>query len=129
MGVLANVERTDAGYRQYPQSAVEQIRFVRNALRFGFSLKQVTGFLRARSSGRAPCREVRAAADRILAQVDQQIADLKAARCAIRETLVEWDQRLSSTATGQPARLLEALKPDRLKTDCLSVRLKKTVRY
>jgi DNA-binding transcriptional MerR regulator len=125
MGVLSNVRRTDAGYREYSDLAVKQIQFVRNALRFGFSLKQVTTFLHARDSGRAPCRQVRAAADRILAHVDQQIKDLKAARRAIRETLMEWDQRLSRTTAGEPARLLEALKPDHIKTDCLSVRLKK----
>jgi DNA-binding transcriptional MerR regulator len=125
MGVLSNVRRTDAGYREYSDLAVKQIQFVRNALRFGFSLKQVTTFLRARESGRAPCRQVRAAADSILAHVNQQIKDLKAARRAIRETLMEWDQRLSRTTAGEPARLLEALKPDQIKTDCLSVRLKK----
>ncbi|PYY01499.1 MAG: hypothetical protein DMG62_20695 [Acidobacteria bacterium] len=125
MGVLPKIERTDSGYRWYSEAMLERIRFVRNALRFGFSLKQVTTFLQARDSGHAPCREVRAAAEEILARVDRQIDELKAARRAIRHTLAEWDQRLSRTPNGEPAHLLRALNPNRIKTECLSVRLKK----
>ena len=125
MGLLSKITRTDGGYRQYSNSTVEQVRFVRNALRFGFSLKQIKTFLDARDSGRAPCREVRAAAEEILVRVDQQIKDLKAARRAVLGTLVDWDERLSVTAAGQPAMLLQRVKPDRIKVDCLSVRLKK----
>jgi len=128
MGLLPKIGRTESGYREYSEGMVERIRFVRNALRFGFSLKQVTKFLGARESGRAPCREVRAAAEDILARVDEQIKDLKAARRAIRDTLVDWDRRLSETPTGQPARLLQALNSERMKTDCVSVRLKKGAR-
>jgi DNA-binding transcriptional MerR regulator len=128
MGLLTPIARTQAGYRQYSQATVERIRFVRNALRFGFSLKQVAGFMRARDSGRAPCREVRAAAVEILARVDQRIKDLKEARRVVTATIVEWDQRLKSSTAGQRVGLLQGLEPDRLPTDCLSVRLKRTDR-
>jgi hypothetical protein len=36
-----------AGYRQFPPSAVNRVLLVRNAMRFGFSLDQVAGFLAA----------------------------------------------------------------------------------
>jgi DNA-binding transcriptional MerR regulator len=128
MGLLPKVPRTGAGYRQYSDTAIERIRFIRNALRFGFALKEVATFLRASESGRAPCREVRASAGNILARVDRQIEELKAARRAIRETLADWDRRLAATPAGTPARLLRTLKPDQVPTDCLSARLKKAVR-
>ena len=92
MGVLPAIERTESGYREYSEAVVQRIRFVRNALRVGFSLNQVTTLLRARDSGHAPCREVRAAAEDILAGVDRQIEDLKAARRAMRDTLAAWDK-------------------------------------
>jgi MerR family copper efflux transcriptional regulator len=123
LGLLTRVGRTSAGYRQYSDSTIEQVRFVRTALRFGFSLKQVARFLRARESGRAPCREVRAAGQDILDRVDQQIKELKAARRELQQTLKEWDRRLSHTPAGQPARLLHTLKAEDITTDCLSARL------
>jgi MerR family mercuric resistance operon transcriptional regulator len=110
LGLLAKAPRTDAGYRQYPLPAVDRIKLVRHALRFGFSLREVAGFLRVRASGGAPCRDVRVAADRILAAVDRRITELTAVRKEMRQTLREWDRRLSAAPTNQPARLLESLE-------------------
>jgi DNA-binding transcriptional MerR regulator len=109
VGVLPKAARTTGGYRQYPQSTVRRIRFVRNALRFGFSLKQIAQFLRARDSGGAPCREVRHTAAQMASEMDKQIDEMIAARAAIRQMLAEWDQRLAMTPVGRPARLLDAL--------------------
>jgi len=109
LGVLPAATRTSAGYRQYPPSAVDRVRLVRHALRFGFSLRDLAGFLRVRSTGGSPCRDVRAAGDRILSAVDQRIAELTTARKEMKQTLREWDRRLSRTPANHPARLLESL--------------------
>ncbi len=109
VGVLPKAARTPGGYRQYSPSTIGRIRFVRNALRFGFSLKQIAQFLRARDSGGAPCREVRHAAAQLASEMDKQIDEMIAARTAIRQMLAEWDDRLSMTPAGRPSRLLDAL--------------------
>jgi DNA-binding transcriptional MerR regulator len=109
LGVIPKAVRTAAGYREYSESALERIRFVRHAVRFGFSLKQIGSFLRARESGHMPCREVRDTAARMAVEMDQRIEEMVAARTAIQEMLGEWDQRLAAAATGKPARLLETL--------------------
>lgn len=108
-GLLPSPPRTAGGYREYSDSIVERVRFVRNALRFGFTVKQVSGFLKSRESGRPPCREVRAAAETILGRIDQQIAELSAARADVERTLVAWDERMAATPSGMPARLLESI--------------------
>ena len=108
-GLLPRAPRTAAGYRDYPGSIVDRVRFVRSALRFGFNVKQVAGFLKSRESGHPPCRTVRAAGEQILVRIDQQIAELTAARADVTRTLAQWDQQLSATPAGTPARLLEAI--------------------
>jgi DNA-binding transcriptional MerR regulator len=108
-GVLPKAVRSPSGYREYSDAAIARIRFVRNALRFGFSLRQLASFLRARDAGAAPCHEVRRAGQRILDEMDKQIEELLAARSAVRETLVQWDGRLAQTSTGTPAHLLDML--------------------
>jgi len=109
LGLLSKVQRTNSGYRLFDPSAVQQVRLVRNALQFGFALKQVAAFFHARESGRPPCHEVRAAGQEILNQVERQIRELQAARHAIRSTLDAWDQKLSRLPQGQPAELLDSV--------------------
>ena len=108
-GALPKAARTSTGYRVYSEEAVARVRFVRNALRFGFSLKQIARFVQSRDAGHPPCRDVRAAAERILGEMDRQIEELQAARADVRDALVDWDRRLAGTPDGAPARLLETL--------------------
>src|SRR5437899_2081304 len=72
-GVLPTRPRSPAGYREYSDAAIVSIRFVRNALAFGFSMRQVAAFVRARESGAPPCREVRLAGQRMLEEMDREI--------------------------------------------------------
>ena len=108
-GLLPRPPRTGGGYRDYTASIVERVRFVRAALRFGFSVKQVSGFLKSRDSGRPPCGQVRAAAEQILVRIDQQIAELTSARADVSRTIAAWDERLYATPPGTAARLLESI--------------------
>ena len=114
IGLLPKAPRTTAGYREYGVSAVDRVRLVQNALRFGFSLKQVGAFLQVRQAGGAPCKHVRAAGTQILEAIEQRIAELTPSRESIKETLELWDRRLSQTPEGRQAHLLEMLPAARI---------------
>jgi len=109
IGILPRVARSSSGYRRYPESLVARMRLVRNAQRFGFSLRELVRFLGVRDRGGKPCHDVRAAAGRMLDDVDRQIAELEARRARMRVTLEEWDRQLARTPADSPARLLETL--------------------
>jgi len=111
IGVLPKPPRTDAGYRRYTDAHLARLAFVRNAARFGFPLKELAGFLKAREKGQPPCRSVRAAGERLLTDMDRQIEEMLRAREDMRRTLEAWDVRLAATPEGSPARLLESLAP------------------
>jgi DNA-binding transcriptional MerR regulator len=113
-GLLPPAPRRANGYRDYPDTVVDRVQTVRRALRFGFTVREIAGFFRARDGGRPPCREVRRAGERLLADVERQLAQLAASRDAIRETLADWDARLAVTAEDKPARLLEHVRLPRL---------------
>lgn len=106
VGVLARAPRTAGGFRYYSEDAVARLLFVRNAIRFGFSTKELVGFMKARDIGRPPCHSVRAAGQRLLAEMDAQLARLHEARTAMADTLAAWDARLERTPAGAPAYLL-----------------------
>jgi DNA-binding transcriptional MerR regulator len=114
IGLMPKAARTSAGYREYSESSIDRVRLVQNALRFGFSLKQVGAFLGVRHAGGAPCKHVRAAGIQVLEAIERQIAELTASRESVKETLELWDRRLSQTPEGQPAHLLEALPADEM---------------
>jgi DNA-binding transcriptional MerR regulator len=109
LGVMPRPPRTPAGYRQYQTGIVDRLRTVRNAQQFGFSLKDLARFMRARETGGRPCHDVRDAAQRMLEAVDQQISELTLARRDMRRTLQAWDRKLAATPDSQPAHLLEDL--------------------
>jgi DNA-binding transcriptional MerR regulator len=110
-GVLPRAPRTAGGFRYYSDETLARLLFVRNAIRFGFTSKELAGFLKARESGRPPCRSVRAAGQRLLKEMDDQLARLQEARAATVETLAAWDARLDITPAGAPAHLL-TMVPD-----------------
>jgi hypothetical protein len=83
-----------------------RLLFVRNAIRFGFTSKELAGFLKARDSGRPPCHSVRAAGQRLLKEMDEHLTRLHEARAAMAETLAAWDARLDKTPAGAPAHLV-----------------------
>jgi DNA-binding transcriptional MerR regulator len=112
LGLLPKPQRSPARYREYSENIVGRITLVRNAMRFGFSLSEIRGFLRVREAGGKPCHQVRQSAQAILDRVDQQIAELTATRETMRQTLMDWDARLAWTPAKQHARLLEALPSD-----------------
>jgi DNA-binding transcriptional MerR regulator len=111
VGLLPKAPRTAGGFRYYSADAVAQLLFVRNAIRFGFTSKELAGFLKARDNGRPPCQTVRAAGQRLLEEMDDQLVRLKAARASMAATLAAWDARLARTPAGMPAHLL-TMVPD-----------------
>src|SRR5258708_17272980 len=90
LGLLPKPQRSPAGYREYGEHIVNRIALVRNAMRFGFPLREIAGFLHVREAGGTPCRQVRRAAQTILDRVDQEIAELTATRATMRATLLHW---------------------------------------
>lgn len=111
VGVLPRAPRSAGGFRYYSEDTLARVMFVRNAIRFGFTSKDLAGFLRARDSGRPPCHSVRAAGQRLLKEMDEQLTRLQESRTAMAEMLAAWDARLDGTPAGKPAHLL-AMVPD-----------------
>ena len=109
-GVIAAAPRDASGYRDYPPDVIERVRMIRRALQLGFSLDELCRIFKQRAAGKAPCREVRSLAERKLRDVETRIAELTALRASLASTIENWDQRLSATAEGEAAHLLEDLR-------------------
>ena len=108
-GLLPGVTRTAAGYRRYSAATVERVLLIQRALVVGFSLADLKRVLGVRDRGGAPCQSVRSLVGERLDELNQRIEELLTLRDELRLLLGEWDGRLSKTAKGQRANLLETL--------------------
>jgi DNA-binding transcriptional MerR regulator len=108
-GLLPAPPRTAGGYRRYPGDAVARVRLIQRALVIGFSLDELARVLGERAAGGAPCQKVRGIVQGRLANLNQQLADLKLLKRDLHAILDEWDARLARTPSGEQAHLLDAL--------------------
>lgn len=78
-GLLPEPERTQAGYRQYGEDAIQRVRFIKRAQNAGFSLDEVRALLDFQlDADDATCGDVRAMVDVKLREIDEQITRLLA---------------------------------------------------
>ena len=84
IGLVRPSARTDANYREYDEREINELRFIRRARSLGFSMPEITQLLSLwRDRGR-PSREVKAIADRHLADLDARIAEMQAMADTLR---------------------------------------------
>lgn len=72
-GLISPPERTNSGYRVYPPSTIEQLRFVRKALSIGFSVDEIRAVINAKRQGNQPCDMVLALLQKKIDDVNSQI--------------------------------------------------------
>jgi MerR family copper efflux transcriptional regulator len=78
--LLAEPERTDSGYRSYDESAVDRLRFIRQAQGTGLSLLEIRSILELKDAGSRSCEHTAELIQRHLADIDAQIDQLRRAR-------------------------------------------------
>ena len=83
LGLIPQVERTEAGYRLYTRREVEMLRFVRQARALGFSIQQIDALLKLWRDERRESRAVKALALEQLAQLEERQRELDAMRATL----------------------------------------------
>ncbi|WP_232667833.1 MerR family transcriptional regulator [Pseudonocardia sp. TRM90224] len=111
-GLLDEPPRSSGGYRDYPDSAVELLRFVKRAQGLGFTLDEVEELLHLDTGGPDDCDAARALAESRKADLEARIADLQRMRDSLAELIATCDlprsgrrcPLLATIATPQPRR-------------------------
>jgi DNA-binding transcriptional MerR regulator len=79
-GLLAPPPRTSGGYRAFPASAVDRLRFIQGCQRLGLRLKEIGELLSIRDSGECPCEPAEVLLRKRIAEIDAETARLAALR-------------------------------------------------
>jgi DNA-binding transcriptional MerR regulator len=93
-GLLPAPLRTPAGYRDYPDGAVDRVRFVRRAQAAGLTLEHIRQILTVRDDGQPPCDHVAELVGRRLDEVEGRLEELTRIRDelhALRRRLARLD--------------------------------------
>ena len=92
--LLLRAPRTEGGFRQYDESDVETLAFIRHAQGLGFKLSEIRSLLNLRRSRMQPCAPVRRQLQAKLADVRQKIANLHRIEHELRLALRSCDREL-----------------------------------
>ena len=100
--------RRASGYRAYDAAALARLRFIRRAQELGFTLAEIAELLALRLDPRTTAADVKARANRKIADVDRKLRDLERIRGAL--THLAGSCRGGRGPTGE-CPLVEALGP------------------
>ena len=85
-GLLKPISRTPAGYRQYDEESLRQLRFIRQAKSVGFSLSEISELLTLRvERDQHSCGDVKKIAEQKIIQIDNKINELNRMRKALHQ--------------------------------------------
>lgn len=87
IGLLPEPERSASGYRLYEGDAVERLRFIKHAQRFGLRLEDIGELLEIRERGLCPCGHTRTLLERRAAQLTEEMAAMARLRDDIEAML------------------------------------------
>ncbi len=87
IGLLPETERSPSGYRLYGDEAVERLRFIKRAQRFGLRLEAIAELLEVRQQGLCPCGHTRRFLEARVAELDEEMSSLARLRADIAEML------------------------------------------
>lgn len=90
-GLVKPPPRSPAGYRLYPDAAVDRLRFVLRAKELGFTLDQIRTLLELRVGDGTSCDEVRSLASERLADVEDKLRQLQRIAGVLREVITTCD--------------------------------------
>jgi Cu(I)-responsive transcriptional regulator len=82
-GLIRPAQRAANGYRDYSDSDVHKLKFVKHARELGFTVQQCAELLSLYEDKSRRAADVKAVASRHLAEIDAKLADLKRLRATL----------------------------------------------
>lgn len=84
VGLVRPSGRTEAGYREYDAREVNELRFIKRARSLGFSMEEITRLLSLWRDRQRPSREVKAIAEKHVADLEERIREMQAMADTLR---------------------------------------------
>lgn len=86
-GLLAEPQRRPSGYRQYDQSVVARLRFIRRAKELGFTLAEIKEILALWFDANTRCEHVRQRARQKIEDIENKIRSLQKMKRSLKTVI------------------------------------------
>lgn len=106
-GLIDEPPRGPSGYRQYPQSVVTRLQFIRQAKELGFTLNEIKDLLSLRLDPETTCADVKQRAEAKIADIDDKMRSLR----RMKKVLDKLTKSCSGRGSVDDCPILEALDP------------------
>jgi MerR family transcriptional regulator, copper efflux regulator len=87
LGLLPAVNRTESGYRQYGDSEVHTLRFIRRARDLGFSMAEIAELLKLWQDRRRSSHQVHRIAQRHVDELTRKLHEMEAMRRTLQHLI------------------------------------------
>ncbi len=92
-GLLAEPDRRPSGYRQYDESVVSRLQFIRRAKELGFTLSEIKELLGLWFDVNTKCVHVRQRAERKVNDVEDKIRSLQRMKQSLKKIISQCENR------------------------------------
>ena len=97
-----------SGYRVYDETALSQVRFIKQAQSLGFSLDEIRRILSLRGQGRETCRCVVAMAEATLSETKTKLDELQRFYNALADNIRRWKRQMRGPIAAEFCGLIES---------------------
>jgi MerR family mercuric resistance operon transcriptional regulator len=105
-GLLEEPDRRESGYRQYDESVVRRLEFIRRAKELGFTLKEIKELLSLKIDPSTTCADVKERAETKISDIEQKIRTLQ----RMKRALVKVTKSCSGSGSTSDCPILEAIE-------------------
>jgi len=92
-GLLDEPERRPSGYRQYDESVVARLQFIRRTKSLGFTLGEIEELLGLWFNPNTGCHHVRKKAAQKIGEIEERIRSLSGMKRSLKKLLTKCEQR------------------------------------
>ena len=92
-GLLAEPDRRPSGYRQYDESVVSRLQFIRRAKELGFTLSEIKELLGLWFDVNTKCVHVRQRAERKVNDIEDKIRSLQRMKRSLKKIVSQCENR------------------------------------
>lgn len=104
-GLISEPPRRASGYRVYPESTVDRLRFIKRAKDLGFSLREIKELLELRIAPGATCEQIKGRAKSKIGDIEEKMRTLK----RMKQALDRLTEACSGNGSVSDCPILEAL--------------------
>lgn len=91
---------TENQYRKYPPESLQEVHFIRQAQKLGWSLKDIKAILQQGCSGESECSTVISELKRHIQEIEEKIQHLEALKRNLKQRLQWADSQVSLDCTS-----------------------------